>query len=196
MPVIESKFALLEVEVEKIFADAPPFCEAGFGGAPETFDAVDVPSMRECEDVVAVGDAVMLPVSQIHEPIVATPPIGVNDTANIHFAADNVLQGALFRVRDNLSIDPAIPFEDAEDDRLRSCAAASSPLDALRTEVGLIHFDDATERSFLFTDKRNSPPNGHEIAVDGIPVDTGKRCHLRGRKVECEELEDMSELSL
>lgn len=196
MSVIESKLAFFEVEVEKVFADAPTFGETGFRSAPETLNAVDMPSTRKRKNIVAMDDSVVFPIPQIHESVIAAPPIGVDNAPGIHVPADNALQGALFRVRDDFSINPAISLENAEDNGLRSCAAASLTFDALGAEVGLVHLDDTAQRSLPFTEPGNALSYRREIAVDSIPVDAGKVRRLCGLKVERKEPDEAPELTL
>lgn len=61
-----------------------------FGFAPERLDAVDMPGAFD-EFVVAVIDPKVLLQTQINQPIVASPAVGVDEAIKVHFAADDGL---------------------------------------------------------------------------------------------------------
>ena len=88
--------------------------ESGLGKGPKGFDAVDmVPSPGEL--VLAMMDAIMLFVTQVHQAVVASPAVGVNHALGVHFSSDDGLQSGLGAIRYDLGVDSATPLQDAED---------------------------------------------------------------------------------
>lgn len=56
MTVVEAKFALLQVQLERVFGHTMEGLEAGFGKVPEGLDAVDMGS-AQCKLILAVAHA-------------------------------------------------------------------------------------------------------------------------------------------
>ena len=89
--MVETEFGLLEMQLELVASHAMKLRQPMFGIAPERLDAVDMPRAFD-EFVVAVIDPKVLLQTQINQPIVASPAVGVNDAVRIHFTPNNGLQ--------------------------------------------------------------------------------------------------------
>jgi hypothetical protein len=63
-------------------------------------------------------DAKMLRVTDIDQPVVTAPAVGVNDRFRCYPPVNNGLQRLSAAVGHDLGVDRTVPFEDAEDDRL------------------------------------------------------------------------------
>ena len=197
MSIIESELTLFEMEEKQIFPDAASFREPRLGSTPEAFNAVDMDSPPlDRENIVAVIDPVVFAVAKVDEAVVASPAIGVDDAAAVHLPSDNGLQRAFFGVGNNFGVHFPIALEDAKDDSLRPCATSTLPLDALRPEVRLIHFNDTTEPSFLFTSLCDSSAKRHEVPIDRVAVESRDAGHFRRLKVEGKKPNDVPELTL
>lgn len=80
--------------------------EPGLGKGPKGFDAVNmVPSPGEL--VLAMMDAIMLFVTQVHQAVVASPAVGVNHALGVHLAPDDGLQSGLGAILYDLGVDLA-----------------------------------------------------------------------------------------
>ncbi len=90
-----------------------------------------------------MADSVMLRVANINQPVIAAPPIRIDDGAGCDTTANNPLQSALFTIGDDLREDAAISFEDAEDDGLARGSATALATHATSAEVRLINFNFA-----------------------------------------------------
>ena len=91
--------------------------------------------------IVSVVDPEMLLVPYIHQAIIATPSIGMDDAFDADSTSDNRLKRGTATIRHDLGIDLALALEDAKDDGFTVCAAASEALDSSRPEVAFINFD-------------------------------------------------------
>ena len=89
--------------------------------ASRTFAKPQKPSMpliwtaSFAELIVGMIDAEVA-IAEIDQTVVAAPAIGVDDSAEIHPAAVDALEGWPRAVRDDLGVDLALTLEDAEDD--------------------------------------------------------------------------------
>src|SRR5262245_33424078 len=115
--MVESKFAFFEMQKEVFAANATALRQTRFRRTPEALNAIDVDAAAPHKDTVAMFDAEMFPIAEVHQPVVADPAIGMNDAGQGDATANNAPQGGLFRVGDDLGIDAALAFEDAKHDR-------------------------------------------------------------------------------
>jgi len=67
------------------------FFESSFSEAPEGFDSVDMDLSLQSKLILSMIDAEVLVITYIHQAVIASPPIGANETANIDLFADNGL---------------------------------------------------------------------------------------------------------
>lgn len=88
--MIESPFAFFEMEIKSLLVNAFESMKPNFGEAPECFDAVDM-RLPPNKFTLAMVHSEMFLVADIHESVVASPAITMNDAANIHFTSDNGL---------------------------------------------------------------------------------------------------------
>src|SRR5438045_3491214 len=93
--------------------------------------------------VVRMQHPEMLRVTNINQSIIAPPAVRMNHGLKRNMSANHLLQRAFTAIRHDLSIDRAIAFEDAEDNRLATGSAASFASDAASAEVRFIDFDFA-----------------------------------------------------
>jgi hypothetical protein len=127
-----------------MFRDTVELLEATLGEGPEALDTIDV--IRAGSELVrAVVDTKMLQVTDIDETVVASPFVAVNDGLKCHMAFNYGLQSASRDIRDYLGIDEAVAFEDAENDRLATCPAASFPANTPGPKVALVNFDNSAK---------------------------------------------------
>jgi hypothetical protein len=125
---------------EFIGTQAVEFVQPSFCKRPETFDAVDV-HRADRELIRAMVNAKMFSETYIDEAVVATPSVGVNCHFEPYFTAYYGLQRSLLAVRDDLGVDPAVPFEDTEDDGLSASSPAAFTANSSRAEIRLVDLD-------------------------------------------------------
>src|SRR4051794_31747512 len=91
-PMIETVFALLQVEEELFLAKTVELLHSSFGEAPETLDPIDV-SPPSGELVVFMVDPEMLLESDIDQAVVPAPKVRMDNGVETDFAPYNGLQG-------------------------------------------------------------------------------------------------------
>lgn len=185
------------MQEEQILPDTTPLREPRLRSAPKAFNAIDVDTLPlDRKNILAMIDPMVFAVAEIDEAVVASPSIGVDNTAEVHSPSKNGLQRAFFGIRNNLGVHAPIALEDAEDDRFASRATSPFAFDALRPEVRFIHFNDATEPCFSCAVCRDSFADDHEVSVDCVAIESGEVRHFRCLKVEGKEPDDIPELVL
>jgi len=137
MSMIEPELALFQMQVEGLFGDAVELRQSAFGKAPKGFNAVDMmPSPDEL--VVAVIDPEMFVKTNVYQPVVAAPAIGVDDAVDVGLAPDDGLQRGLGGVGDNFGVDAAVAFEQAENDSFTRGSPPAFAAHPSGTEVGFV----------------------------------------------------------
>ena len=68
------------MQVERILWHTTKFDKPDFGKAPEAFDAIDVIG-ADGEFILAVLNAIVLPIAQINDAVIGTKPIGMDGWA-------------------------------------------------------------------------------------------------------------------
>src|SRR5262245_59379071 len=128
--MIEPKFTFLEMEKEILPTNAAAFRQPGFRGAPKAFNPIDVDAASAHEDALAMFDAEMFAIAEVDQAVIADPAVGVNHARQGHPAANNGPQSGLFRIGDDLRVDPPATLKDAEDDGLAAGAPPAFAADA------------------------------------------------------------------
>lgn len=115
--------------------------------------------------VVSVVDPEMLLVPDIHQAVIATLSIGMDDTFDVDSTSDNRLKRGTAAIRHNLGISLAFALEDAKDNGFAACATTSESFDSTRPEVAFINFDFSENWDLSLTVLSDSLAQGHEIPV-------------------------------
>ena len=193
--MVEPKLALLEMQMKALFFQAPKTSQAGFGVPPKAFYPIDM-TRAASKFIVAMIDPEVLLVSQVHQTVVPSPSIGMDDTLNVDSAPDHGLQGGTAAIRHDLSIDPAFPLENPEDNGLCTRTSAAKTFDSPWPEIAFINLNFASDRGFMLANLNDSLTNRHEVAVHGIPVQPRDRSDLGGVQINGKELNQLPELGL
>jgi hypothetical protein len=193
--MVEPKLALLEMQIKALFFQAPETSQGGFGVPPKAFYLVDM-TRTAGKFIVAMIDPEMLLVSQVHQAVVSSPSIGMDDTFNVDSAPDHGLKGETAAIRYDLDIDPAFPLENPEDNGCFASTSAAKTFDSPWPEVAFINLNFASDRRFMLANLNDSLTNRHEVAVHGIPVQPRDRSDLGGVQINDKELNQLSELGL
>lgn len=120
----ESELGLLQMKRELVVADTVKLCQPVLGVAPERFDAVDMIGASH-EFVVSMVDPKVLLQANVHQSVIATPAIGMNDAVGIDLAADDGLQRGFGGIGDDFGVHAVIALEQTKDDGLASGASAA-----------------------------------------------------------------------
>src|SRR5712691_8576672 len=100
--MVEPEFAFFEMQKEVLAPNAAPFRQAGLRGAPKALNAVDVDAAAPDRHAVAVLDAEMFAVAEVHQAVVPDPAVRMNDAGHGDAAANNRPQRGPFGVGDDL----------------------------------------------------------------------------------------------
>jgi len=172
------------VQIECLTRDAIELLKPSLCKAPEAFDAVDMCCASD-ELIGGVIDSEMLRIANINQAIVAAPAVTVDDSFGSHATANNGLQRGFLAVRDDLRIDTALAFEDAEDDGFTCCTSASLATHTASTEVRLINFDFALgEGRGAFAFFRDALSDFEKDCVDRLALKTGQLSCSAGCQIE------------
>lgn len=150
-------------------ADTSELGKASFRVAPKAFYAIDMATLIG-KFIVSVVDPEMLLVSDIHQAVIATPSIGMDDAFDADSASDNRLKRGTAAIRHDLGINLALALEDAKDNGFTARATTSESFDTARPEVAFINFDFSEHWGLSLTVLSDSLAQGHEIPVYGISV--------------------------
>ena len=143
-----------------------------------------------------MADSKVLGVSDVHQALIASPTVTVDDAIDRDMTSNNLLQRGLSGIRDNLRIDPAIAFEDTEDNDFRSSTTTSFAPNSTRPEVGFVHFDLACEGAVERTFIDQPGPDLLVDRVDRTDAESTQVGRLRGRKIKGEEAQNLPEFAL
>lgn len=135
--MIEPELGFLQVQHELVLADTVKLRQAMLGKAPKRLDSVDMVGAPH-ELVVAMIDTEVLCKADIHQSVIATPAIRVNDAVGIDLAADDGLQRGFGGIGDDFGVDAVIALEQTKDNGLAASASATLATNASGAKVGLI----------------------------------------------------------
>lgn len=119
-------------------------------------------------------DAEVFLVSQIDEPVITSPTIGMNDAFKVYTSTYDALESGSGAVRNDFRIDVIIAFEQAENNGFSACSTASDAPDPASAEVAFINFDFPFYGRLRLAITGNSFPESRHIPVDGVSVNTGQ----------------------
>ena len=87
--MIKTEFCLLQMKKECLFWDSVEFHQTLFGIAPKWFDAVDV-TAAVGKFIMTMPHPKMLWIANIHQTVIATPAVRMDDTFNGDVASYNL----------------------------------------------------------------------------------------------------------
>ena len=193
--MVKTEFGLLEVQRKGLRWDAFELSQTQFGIGPEGLDSVDM-AVTSSKLGFSMMDSKVLGVSDVHQALIASPTVTVDDAIDRDMTSNNLLQRGLSGIRDNLRIDPAIALEDTEDNGFRSGTTSALTPNSPRTEIGFVHFNLAcegvVERTFI-----NQP--GPDLLVDRVDrtdAEPTQISRFRGWKIKGKEAQNLPEFAL
>lgn len=138
--MIESEFALLQMMKKPVGTKAVELQHTTLCKGPKALNTVYmIRAFREL--VIDMVDAKMFCETDINQAVVATPVVRVDHGLETDSASDNCLQRTLLAVRHYLRIDPAVPLQNTEHDRLAARSATALSADPSATKIRLINLD-------------------------------------------------------
>jgi hypothetical protein len=165
MPMIKPKLTFLQMQSKGMFSHTIELRQAALGKAPKGLNTVDMAATPH-KLIVAVVDPKVLVKANIHQTIVATPTIGVDDTQRIGFASDNRLQGTLRSIGNNLRVHLITPFQQSKDNGFTTRTTTTFTTHAAWTKVRLIRLQLATQWRSLQTPHSHTFTNAKVDTVD------------------------------
>ena len=193
--MVKSEFRFFEMQEKVSGGNAVELDHAPFGEAPEGLNAIDMGfSIREL--VLGVVDSQVFGVANVHESIVATPAIGVNDTFQADLAANDSLQGDFLGIGNNFSEDLTVAFEDSKDDCLATSTSSSFATHSFGTEVRFINFDLSQVRCLSLTLLTDTVTNLQKDIVDPSHREARKNRGVGGCQVHGKTLDELPKLGL
>ena len=172
------------MKIEGSARDSVELVQPSFGEAPERFNTVDM-TFSVGELVLAMSNAKVFLIAKVDQAVVADPAVTMNYGVQCNSSTNNSLEGFLFRVWDDLSIDTISSFVDAEDDRFPTSSAPLSSANAARPEVGLVNFDNASNRRVGFTVLSQSFSNTQKYGIDATSAQARYGCRFSGVEIQC-----------
>ncbi len=81
--MVESKLALLEIQIKSGLGQTSKLCKAHFSDTPKVFDTVNMRYFIS-EFIVSMLDSIMLFITQVYQTVIAFPAIGVDRAFKVH----------------------------------------------------------------------------------------------------------------
>jgi hypothetical protein len=138
------------------------------------------------ELVVVVPDAEVLGVADVDQAVVTSPAVAVNDAGQVDLAADGLQQRGFLGVGNDLRVNMAVAFEDAEDDRLAAGLAASLAANALGAEVRFVDFHFSLKGGLLFAPLGDATPDFEINVIDPPPRKSRQLSRVDRRQIQRE----------
>ena len=141
--------------MKTLFSQAPKPSLADLGVPPKAFYPVDMTWVKG-KSIVAMGTPEILLVSQVHQTVVHSPSIGMDDLLNVNSAPDHGLKGGTAAIRYDFSMLQASPLENSEDNGLCFCTSAAKAFDSFWLAVAFINLNFTETGDFCSKPERLS----------------------------------------
>ena len=170
------------MQIERVFIHTSEPGESRFGIAPKALDSINMTFIMN-KLVLSMVDSEMFLVSEINEPVIASPAIRMDNTLDIYPAPNNGLQRGSPAVRNNFCEDTSIAPEDTEYNCFTESSPASFTFNSAGAKETFINFNFSRKRRLTLTEPCNSFSNPCEISVNSIPVKSGNFSNLRSVQI-------------
>ena len=146
------------------------FTQSSFGESPKSFNAVDV-RFAPNELIFRMIHPIMFFESEVDQPVVRTPTVGMDCRVERYLPANNRLQSSTRASRHNLCVNFPTSFEQSENRNFFACAATSFPADSFWSKIRFVDLDLASdERRFFFALLEDPFANLFENFIDRVDV--------------------------
>jgi len=168
------------------------FYQSFFGITPEAFEAVNI-NLASGKFLMMIDFQV--PVSAIHQSIIASEFIGINDGASSDCLNGEVEQSLCTDIRNNFNPNDAVPFKDTENRHFPGSASASVTFSST-PEVCLIQFDLSCKQMIAVgVVSCNSHPYYVDCFKDSRIAEVNLLADLPGRELQFKELNNPKPIS-
>ena len=191
--MIEPEFSLFDVEVEESPGEASVLGQASLGVTPEGLDAVDMTGAAS-KFVVTVVDAKVTLVSNVNQPVIPLPSIGVNDAFVTHFTLDDGFQSQSRAIIEDIGEDHSATLVDANHWNLSSCSSTPLASHTPCPEVTFIDFNDTFEGSRSRTLICQPHSHRQHISVDRVHMQTRQMGDFRRLQIDRKKPQKMAKL--
>ena len=124
--------------------------ESSLGKGPKGFNAINM-AFVVTKLIVSMVYSIMFLISQVHQAIIASPLIRVNNAVRSYFTANNGLQRSFNAIWYDFGIYFTTTLQDAEYRSLATCPTTPFPLNASATKVCFININFSLKRLLSFT---------------------------------------------
>ena len=193
--MVEPKLALFEMQGKGMRMGSPVFDKAGFGISPEPFDPIDMGLVFN-ELILSMIHSQVLSITNVHQAIVATPAVRVDDAIQADLSSNCLLQRGLRAIGDYLGVHAAIAFEDAEDDGFPVSTSSSFALDAPCSKERFIYFNLTAERGTGVAKLGQAHTDSMKVTVDSVAAQAGQIGDLRGVEINRKQAHKLPEFTL
>jgi len=145
------------------------------------------------EFVVAVVDPKMPVKADVHQPIVATPAVGMDDAADVSFAPDNGLQRGFGGIGDDFGVNAIIAFEQAKNDRFAQRAPSAFAANPPCAKVRFIGFECAGQRRAFGTPSADPFADAQVNGIDRAHRYAGQGSAFSRRQIQRKVTNNLAE---
>ena len=193
--MVEAKFGFFQMAQKRMFGHALERVEAGLGETPEELDAADVRGAQH-ELVSAVADTEVPVKTDIHQPVVAAPTVGIDHGGHVNFTADNGLQGLFRAVGDDFRVHLPAAFEQAEDNGFATGPAGPFAAHPPGAEVAFVEFNCSVQFGRYWAPRLQAAAQAQVPIVDRAHAQAREPSRVRGCQIQGEESRQVAKFGL
>ena len=177
-----------------MFRNAIELCQTSFCKTPERFDSVNVP-FATGKLVVAMMNPEVFIKTDIDQPVIAVPPIGMNDYVWCYMPTDNGFQCGFRAIRNNFRIYFPLALQYTKNNCFTISTSTSFTPDALRTKIRLVDFYSTLKRRFKLATLSYSLPDFEVNRINRPCRNIGQLCGTCGSKIQSKTADKLPEFS-
>ena len=147
--MVKAEFSLFEMPVKHLFSDSFHLAQSKLGIGPERLNPIDVRLVSN-KLITSMFNAIMLRIAHVDQTMVSTPTVRMDRTVETDFTPYYPLQSTLPGIRNDLGINPAVPFKKTKDDGFTTRTATPFATNALGSKIGFIHFNLCSKLRMFF----------------------------------------------
>ncbi len=184
------------MQIKSFWRHTIELLQSPFGIRPETFYSVNM-NITDGKNIKRVVDSQVFGIPDIDQSIVAAPAVRMNHRIKRNLAANNVLQGFLLHIGNNLGINRTVSFINPKDNSFAARSAPALASDSSCSEVGFVNLDLAGgERRSAFTFFGDSISNFQINLINRLARQISQKSCFLSRQIKGEILDDLPCFSL
>ena len=189
--MIKPKLTLLQMQSKSMFGNTIELRQAALCKTPEGFNTVNMTAAFD-KLIVAMINPKVFAKANIHQAIVATPAIGIDDAQRVGFTSDNRLQSTFRRIWNNLRINLITTFKQAKDNGFVASTAATFATHSAWTKIGFIGLQFTTQWRPLRTPLSHTHAHAKVNAIDTADGNTAQGCAFSGSQIQGKMLNNLT----